>query len=89
MPESLTRRDYADHISCACPASNRNGVRLRVGTTMWDNFAFVGTKPPAAIGIVTVVLSFCFIISPAEPIFGGTTDMRVSYIALSGSKFEV
>ena len=33
MPESLTRRDYADHISCACPASNRNGVRLRVGTT--------------------------------------------------------
>lgn len=32
MPESLTRRVYAGHISCGCPASRRNGVRLRLGT---------------------------------------------------------
>jgi len=31
MPESLTRRNYAAHITCGCPASIRNGVRLHVG----------------------------------------------------------
>jgi hypothetical protein len=32
MPESLTRRDYAAQITRGRPASNRNGVRLRLGT---------------------------------------------------------
>src|SRR5262245_8828268 len=37
MPESLTRRDYAAHITCGCPASPRNGVRLHFG--MLSGFA--------------------------------------------------
>src|SRR5215469_5084507 len=32
MPESLTRRANAADVSGGCPASFRNGVRLRVGT---------------------------------------------------------
>ena len=31
MPESLTRRIYAAKITCGCPASRRNRVRLQIG----------------------------------------------------------
>jgi hypothetical protein len=49
MPESLTRKDCAAKITCKCPASRRNRVRLQIG--MVSGFDWNRVRHPVGITV--------------------------------------